>query len=64
MDPHSGRLFPSVQDALDAGVDKPVELIGRPEDIERISQAVKALHNKENKKAKRKAVQRSRRNNR
>lgn len=63
MDPHSGKLYPTVEDALRDGVEKPVELIGRPEDIERISHAVKKLSSLE-KKNKRRQTQKSRRNNR
>jgi predicted RNA-binding protein with RPS1 domain len=63
MDPNSGKLYPSLEDALRAGVEKPVELIGRPEDIERISLAVKRL-NKAEKKAKRRQVEKSRKKNR
>lgn len=63
MDPNSGRLYPTMEDALRDGVEKPIELIGRPEDIERVSLAVRKLHDFE-KKAKRKAAKKARRKNR
>lgn len=66
MDPNSGRVFPSMQAAYLAGVENPVELTGRPEDIERISTAVAAVHagEKAAKRAKNKAARAARRNNR
>lgn len=46
MDPMTGKLFPSLEDAKDAGVENPVEVIGRPEDVEAIAEAVKAAARK------------------
>ena len=43
MDPNSGRIYPSLTAALKAGVENPVELTGRREDVERISEAVQAV---------------------
>jgi hypothetical protein len=63
MDPHSGKLYPTLQDALDDGVRKPIEIIGRPEDVERVSLAVKKLAKAEKKK-KRKQAEKSRKANR
>jgi len=67
MDPNSGRLYGSVADAKLAGVLYPVELTGRPEDIERISAAVASEWTREQKaarNAKNKAARAARRNNR
>lgn len=68
MDPHTGKLYPSLEDAYRDGVSKPVEIVGRPEDVERISLAVQKLVRNEEKrkarKAKRKTAQMSRRENR
>lgn len=63
MDPQTGRLFPTLEDAFKAGVEKPVEIIGRPEDVERISMAVKKLHAAK-KKAMRKQAKKSKKRNR
>ena len=65
MDPTTGRLFSSVHDAKLAGVKHPVHVSGKPEDVERLSEAVKKLHDAEEKvkarnKAKRKAATRAR----
>jgi hypothetical protein len=60
MDPRTGELFASVGEAREAGVVDPVELIGKPGDIERISHAVKKLHNKEQKRKARKAAKQAR----
>ena len=43
MDPGIGRLYGSIAEAKLEGVVNPVELTGRPEDIERISAAVHVL---------------------
>lgn len=67
MDPGTGRLYHSVADAWTAGVANPVELTGRPEDIERISAAVASTWAREQtakRKAKNKAARAARRNNR
>ena len=67
MDPGTGRLYRSVADAFTAGVTNPVELIGRPEDIQRISEAVRGEWTREQKakrNAKNKAARAARRNNR
>jgi len=67
MDPGTGRLYSSVADAKLDGVLNPVELSGRPEDIERISTAVASEWTNEQKakrNAKNKAARAARRNNR
>ena len=67
MDPYSGRLYPSLDAATAAGVINPVELSGRPEDIQRISAAVASEWTREQKakrNAKNKAARAARRNNR
>lgn len=67
MDPGTGRLYPSVASAKLAGVEHPVALTGRTEDIERISAAVRADWTREQKAArntKNKAARTARRNNR
>jgi len=56
MDPRTGDLYPSIDAARKAGVENPVELLGRKKDVERISRAVKAAHRrkvKASRKAKR-----------
>lgn len=64
MDPNSGKLYSSVAAAKRAGVENPVEIIGTPQEVRRISNAVKKLHAAEQKKAKRKETQKSKRVNR
>jgi len=67
MDPGTGRLYRSVADAWTAGVTNPVEITGRPEDIQRISAAVASEWTREQKaarNAKNKAARAARRNNR
>jgi hypothetical protein len=67
MDPNSGRIYDSLADAKLAGVLNPVELSGRPEDIERISAAVASTWTREQKakrNARNKAARAARRNNR
>ena len=67
MDPGTGRLYSSVADAKLDGVLNPVELTGRPEDVERISAAVASEWTREQKakrNAKNKAARAARRNNR
>ena len=54
MDPGTGRLYPSIADAKLDGVLHPVELSGRPEDVQRISDAVASAWTNEQ-KAKRNA---------
>lgn len=49
MDPNSGKLYSSVDDAKKAGVKDPVEVIGHLRDIERMSRAVSDLHAREQK---------------
>lgn len=46
MDPMTGRLYESVEEAKEDGVESPVELIGRREDVERIADAVKEASRK------------------
>lgn len=59
MDPYSGRIYPSIETATQAGAKDPVEIIGTPEAVQRISDAVRSQH-----KAKRKAQKMSRKANR
>jgi len=49
MDPNSGRLYNSVEEAKADGVENPVEITGRPEDVRRISAAVRAAAKKKRK---------------
>lgn len=60
MDPHSGRLYRSLQAALADGVANPVEVKGRDVDIQRISEAVaeKAARESGSAKRRRKAIER------
>lgn len=62
MDPNSGRLYESLTVARLAGVENPVEIKGRREDIERISEAVAEKHERESGSAKRKRKAIERRN--
>ena len=67
MDPGTGTLYASYDAALLAGVMYPVELVGRPEDVERISVAVGERWTREQKDArnvKNKAARAARRVNR
>lgn len=67
MDPGTGRLYESLDAAHLAGVFNPVELMGRPEDVQRISVAVGTAWTRERKakrNAKNKAAGIARRNNR
>lgn len=41
MSPTTGQLYPSVELARAAGVENPVEMVGRPEDFESIAAAVR-----------------------
>lgn len=41
MDPNTGELYNSLEEAKEAGVENPVEIIGRKYDIDLISKAVK-----------------------
>jgi len=61
MNVDTGKLYPSLPEALDAGEDPQnlVEIVGTREQVERLSEAVKKA-----KKAKRKQAQKSRRRNR
>lgn len=51
MDPGTGTLYPSVDAARAAGVEHPIEVTGRPEDVERISAAVHSEWTREQKAA-------------
>lgn len=51
MDPGNGALYGSVEAAHLAGVWNPVEMVGRPEDVERISLAVGERWTREQKDA-------------
>lgn len=59
MDPRTGQLYPSLTEALNAGVPDPVEIIGTPAAVKQISKAVRAQH-----RSKRKAQKRARKANR
>ena len=50
MDPYSGRLYPTVEAAKADGVENPVEITGREEDIRHISDAVAAAARKKARK--------------
>ena len=63
MDPNTGRLFPSIDAAFKAGVENPVEITGKPEDVQRISDAVGRAYTAEQrarKRAKNKAARAAR----
>jgi len=60
MDPNTGRLYPDLDTARLAGVENPVQITGLLEDVERISKAVKAAHDKDQKRAARKAAKKAR----
>ena len=67
MDPGTGRLYASIAEASLDGVLHPVELTGRPEDVQRISAAVAATWPRSKKaarNAKNKAARAARRINR
>lgn len=71
MDPNSGRMYATLQDARLAGVENPVEIFGAPEDVKRVSEAVAEAHRREltakeraAKKSRRKAAKAARRNSR
>lgn len=67
MDPNTGRLYPSVEEAKLDGVLDPVELLATQEQAERISAAVGGVHTKEQKtkkKSQRKMSKKSRKANR
>jgi hypothetical protein len=51
MDPGNGALYASYDAAKLAGVLSPVELTGTPEDVQRISEAVKSAWTREQKDA-------------
>lgn len=59
MDPKTGDVYPTLDAALLAGVEEPVEIIGPPDAVRQISAAVRAQA-----KAKRKAQKKARRANR
>lgn len=63
MNPNTGELYGSIEDARAAGVKNAVELIGSPEDVQRVSEAVSAQY-RAKRRAKRKAQKRARRGNR
>lgn len=46
MHPNTGQLYDTVEDAKADGVENPVELVGRMQDIDRIADAVKAAARK------------------
>ena len=67
MDPNTGTLYPSVEAARAAGVTNPVEVYGRPEEVERISAAVHTEWTREQKAARNatnRVARQSRRTNR
>ena len=59
MDPSSGKLYSSTEEAQRDGVFDAVGITGTPEAVQRVSDAVKAQH-----KAKRKAQKKARKANR
>lgn len=59
MDTSNGKLYESIDLARAAGAFEPVEIVGTPESVARISAAVRAQH-----KAKRKAQKKARKANR
>ena len=58
MDSGNGDIYPSIQDAIKAGVKKPVEILGSQTAIAAISKAVR-----KNAKTKRKAKKKARKIN-
>jgi len=62
MDPNTGKLYPSAEEAKKAGVANPVFISGRAEDVDRISKAIAAANKKQN-RAKNKAAGAQRRKN-
>ena len=67
MDPGTGQLYFSIDAAKLAGILSPVELIGRPEDVERVSAAVAsawAAEQRAKRNSKNKAARAARRANR
>lgn len=52
MDPHTGRVFNSAEEARANGVKNTVEISGHPDDIRRISKAVKAMYRQDERKKK------------
>lgn len=59
MDPNSGKLYESLDQAIAFGVKDAVEITGTPEAVQRVSAAARAAH-----KAKRKAQKKARKANR
>ena len=59
MDPYSGKLYPSLDAAIKAGVVSAVEISGPPEAVQQVSEAVRAQR-----KARRRAQKKSRRSTR
>lgn len=67
MDPNRGTLYPSVEAARVAGVADPVEMVGKPEDVERVAAAVRNNWERKQKaarNARNKVARQSRRANR
>lgn len=71
MNPDTGRIYPDLATARLDSVAHPVEVIGRPEDVQRISDAVADAHRREltaaertAKKVRNKAAKRARRQQR
>jgi hypothetical protein len=67
MDPHSGKLYPSLAAAQAAGVPAPVEVSGSPEAIAQLSRAAAhygSLSDRAKRRAANKVARRSRRRNR
>lgn len=50
MDPNTGKLYESAEEAKADGVADPVELSGRYEDVQRISDAVQAAARKKDRR--------------
>lgn len=67
MDPGTGKLYPGLAAAKAAGVASPVEIVGTPDAIARVSQATAhwgAMSDKAKRRAANKAARKSRRRNR
>lgn len=64
MDPHSGKLYMTMDEAVDDGVVYPVAISGREEDVLRVSRAVKLQGDVDKRKKRRKKSRSSRKQNR
>jgi hypothetical protein len=62
MDPKTGKLYDSVQDAKDDGVKNPVEISGRKKEIAFVSEALSKAYKKQKKKERKRAKDTRKRN--